>query len=70
MRSEDGRELVTKYAQVIFTAQQDLADAQAFYRDVKNRVLVKYGRHADDLKNHAWVSIFVAKTETRSPRKI
>ena len=29
-QSEDGRELAEKYAEVIFTAQQDLADAQAF----------------------------------------
>lgn len=35
-QSEDGRELAGKYAEVIFTAQQNLQDAQEFYRDVKN----------------------------------
>ena len=34
-QSEDGRELAGKYAEVIFTAQQTLEDAQEFYRDVK-----------------------------------
>ncbi|MCL6234535.1 LLM class flavin-dependent oxidoreductase [Acinetobacter sp. ANC 5579] len=67
-QSEDGRELAGKYAEVIFTAQQNLADAQAFYRDVKNR-LVKYGRHADDLKIMPGVSIFVAKTAQEAQEK-
>lgn len=67
-QSEDGRELAGKYAEVIFTAQQNLADAQEFYRDVKNR-LVKYGRHADDLKIMPGVSIFVAKTEQEAQEK-
>lgn len=67
-QSEDGRELAGKYAEVIFTAQQNLADAQAFYRDVKNR-LVKYGRHADDLKIMPGVSIFVAKTTQEAQEK-
>lgn len=67
-QSKDGRELAGKYAEVIFTAQQNLADAQAFYRDVKNR-LVKYGRHADDLKIMPGVSIFVAKTAQEAQEK-
>lgn len=67
-QSEDGRELAAKYAEVIFTAQQDLADAQAFYRDIKSR-LVKYGRHADDLKIMPGVSVFVAKTEQEAQEK-
>lgn len=36
--SQDGKELGTRYADVIFTAQQSLRGAQAFYRDVKARV--------------------------------
>lgn len=67
-QSENGRELAGKYAEVIFTTQQNLADAQAFYRDVKNR-LVKYGRHADDLKIMPGVSIFVAKTAQEAQEK-
>jgi len=67
-QSEDGRELAGKYAEVIFTAQQNLADAQEFYRDVKSR-LVKYGRQPDDLKIMPGVSIFVAKTEQEAQEK-
>ncbi len=67
-QSEDGRELAAKYAEVIFTAQQSLDDAQAFYRDVKAR-LSKYSRHADDLKIMPGVSIFVAKTEQEAQEK-
>lgn len=67
-QSEDGRELAGKYAEVIFTAQQNLADAQEFYRDVKSR-LAKYGRHADDLKIMPGVSIFVAATEEEAQEK-
>lgn len=67
-QSEDGRELAAKHAEVIFTSQQSLADAQGFYRDVKSR-LVKYGRHADDLKIMPGVSIFVAQTEEEAKAK-
>ena len=67
-QSEAGRELAAKYAEVIFTSQQNLEDAQAFYRDVKGR-LAKYGRHADDSKIMPGVSIFVAKTEEEAQAK-
>lgn len=67
-QSEDGRELAAKYAEVIFTAQQDLADAQAFYRDIKAR-LSKYERHEDDIKIMPGVSIFVAQTEIEAKEK-
>ena len=67
-QSENGRELAGKYAEVIFTAQQTLEDAQEFYRDVKSRLL-KYGRHPDDLKIMPGVSIFVAKTEEEAKEK-
>ena len=36
--SQDGKELGTRYADVIFTAQQSLRGARGFYRDVKSRV--------------------------------
>ncbi|MFV2174934.1 LLM class flavin-dependent oxidoreductase [Actinomadura sp. LOL_016] len=35
--SENGREFAARHAEAIFTAQQTLADAQAFYADVKRR---------------------------------
>lgn len=46
--SESGRELAAKSADVIFTAQQTLGAAQAFYADVKGR-LPKHGRTPDQL---------------------
>lgn len=67
-QSEDGRDLAAKYAEVIFTAQQSLHDAQVFYRDVKSR-LTKFGRHPDDVKIMPGVSIFVAETEQQAKVK-
>lgn len=67
-QSESGREFAASTAEVIFTAQQNLADAQAFYRDVKGR-LSKYGRSPDSLKIMPGVSPFVAKTEAEAQAK-
>jgi FMN-dependent oxidoreductase (nitrilotriacetate monooxygenase family) len=36
--SEDGREFAARYAEMIFTVQQTLEDAQRFYADIKQRV--------------------------------
>lgn len=66
--SEPGRDLAAKYAEVIFTAHQDLSSAQAFYSDVKSR-LVKYGRSADELLILPGVSAFVGKTEEEAQAK-
>ncbi|MFC3057971.1 LLM class flavin-dependent oxidoreductase [Paenirhodobacter populi] len=46
--SEPGKDLAARTAEVVFTAQQTLADAQAFYADLKGR-LAKYGRAPNDL---------------------
>ncbi|MCH4249083.1 MAG: LLM class flavin-dependent oxidoreductase, partial [Acinetobacter populi] len=66
--SEPGRELAGRYAEVIFTAHQELASAQEFYRDVKSR-LAKYGRTPDQLLILPGVSIFVGKTEAEAQAK-
>ncbi len=47
--SEAGRELAARTADVIFTAQTRLTEAQALYADVKNRA-ERYGRAPDDIK--------------------
>ena len=47
--SEDGRALAAETADVIFTAHSSIESAQAFYADIKQRV-VKFGRDADDVK--------------------
>jgi FMN-dependent oxidoreductase (nitrilotriacetate monooxygenase family) len=47
--SEDGRQFAATYAEAVFTAQQTLADAQAFYSDLKRRVAA-LGRDPDSVK--------------------
>jgi alkanesulfonate monooxygenase len=47
--SEQGRELAAATADVVYAAAQTLADAQAYYADVKRR-MAKYGRDPDHLK--------------------
>jgi alkanesulfonate monooxygenase len=66
--SEDGKNLAAKTAEVIFTAQQTLAEAQAFYTDVKGR-LVKYGRSPDSLKIMPGVFPIIGKTEQEAADK-
>jgi FMN-dependent oxidoreductase (nitrilotriacetate monooxygenase family) len=41
--SRDGREFAARYAEAVFTAQQTLAEGQAFYADLKERA-VRLGR--------------------------
>jgi FMN-dependent oxidoreductase (nitrilotriacetate monooxygenase family) len=47
--SEDGRDFAARYAEAVFTAHQTLADARAFYADLKSRAL-RYGRDPDGVK--------------------
>jgi FMN-dependent oxidoreductase (nitrilotriacetate monooxygenase family) len=42
--SDDGRNLAASVAEVIFTIQRDLTEAQAFYKDIKRRA-VAHGRN-------------------------
>ena len=46
--SEQGQEIAAASADVVFTAQTDLADARTYYAAVKAR-LARHGRSADDL---------------------
>ncbi|MCV4340101.1 LLM class flavin-dependent oxidoreductase [Pseudomonas capsici] len=63
--SEVGRDLAAQTAEVVFTAQTSLADAQAFYADIKGR-LKTYGRSAESLKIMPGVFIVVAETEAEA----
>ncbi|MEW2245976.1 MULTISPECIES: LLM class flavin-dependent oxidoreductase [unclassified Streptomyces] len=47
--SEDGKAFAARYAEAVFTAQQTLADAQAFYADLKARTAAA-GRDPEHLK--------------------
>jgi N-acetyl-S-(2-succino)cysteine monooxygenase len=66
--SEPGKELAARTAEVIFTAQQTLAEAVAFYADVKAR-LSKYGRSRDDLKILPGVFPVVGSTQWEAEDK-
>ncbi|AOZ03589.1 nitrilotriacetate monooxygenase [Cupriavidus sp. USMAHM13] len=66
--SEAGQELAARTAEVIFTAQQSLADAQAFYSGLKAR-LARYGRTPDQLKILPGVFPVVGRSEAEAQEK-
>ncbi|MFK4305221.1 FMN-dependent oxidoreductase (nitrilotriacetate monooxygenase family) [Paenibacillus sp. RC254] len=66
--SEDGKELAARTGEMIYTAQQTLKDAQAFYADVKSRV-EKYGRNPEDVKIVPGFSLIVGATESEAREK-
>ncbi|TWP52082.1 LLM class flavin-dependent oxidoreductase [Lentzea tibetensis] len=47
--SEDGKDFAARHAEAVFTAQQTLEEAVAFYADVKRRA-VAFGRDPDQVK--------------------
>lgn len=63
--SESGTDLAAKQADVIFTAQQTIEDAQNFYKKLKDKA-VAAGRERDDIKIMPGVSIYVAETEEKA----
>lgn len=66
--SEAGKELAAETGEVIFTAQQNLAEARAFSADVKGR-MAKYDRPLDDLKIMPGVFVFVGRTQQEANDK-
>ncbi|MGM3278371.1 LLM class flavin-dependent oxidoreductase [Ralstonia sp. 24A2] len=66
--SEPGKELAARSGEVVFTAQQTLADAVAFYADLKGR-LARYGRTPDDLKIMPGVFPVVGRSESEAREK-
>ncbi|MET0533280.1 MAG: LLM class flavin-dependent oxidoreductase [Steroidobacter sp.] len=66
--SEAGKQLAAQTADVVFTAQASLANAQKFYRDLKDR-LPAFGRHADDLKIMPGVLPIVGRTREEAQAK-
>lgn len=57
--SENGRGFAARYAEAVFTAQQTLADAQAFYADLKRRAAA----HGRDVKILPGIVPALAATE-------
>ena len=68
-QSEPGLELAARTAEVVFTAQQSLEDALAFYKDLKGR-LARFGRSPDELRIMPGVSVYVGKTEEEARAKL
>ncbi|WP_437882054.1 LLM class flavin-dependent oxidoreductase [Pseudomonas sp. LRF_L74] len=66
--SEIGRDLAAQTAEVVFTAQTSLANAQAFYKDLKGR-LEGYGRSEDSLKIMPGVFVVVGQSEGEAREK-
>ncbi|WP_411349991.1 LLM class flavin-dependent oxidoreductase [Paenibacillus sp. WLX2291] len=66
--SEDGKNLAARSADAIFTGQETLADAQAFYQDVKSRV-TGYGRDEDEVKILPGITPIIGRTEEEAEQK-
>ncbi|HEY9369511.1 LLM class flavin-dependent oxidoreductase [Streptomyces sp.] len=63
--SEDGKEFAAQYAEAVFTAQQTLADGQAFYKDLKSR-LARHGRSEDQLLVLPGIAPVIGSTEAEA----
>ena len=66
--SEDGRNLAAATAEMVFTAQPSLTKAQAFYRDLKQRVADK-GRKPESLKIMPGLFAVVGRTQEEADAK-
>jgi alkanesulfonate monooxygenase len=67
-QSDAGRELAARTAEVLFTVQQQLASAKAFYADLKARV-ARCGRSPDSLKIMPGVVTVVGRTRDEAQEK-
>ncbi len=66
--SGPGRDLAARTADVVFTAQVDLAEAQAFYADLKGR-MAQYGRAPDHLKIMPGIRYVLGATESEARQR-
>ncbi|WP_072805947.1 LLM class flavin-dependent oxidoreductase [Rhodococcoides yunnanense] len=66
--SADGRAFAAQYAEAIFTAQQNLADAQEFYSDIKTRT-ASFGRDPDGIKVLPGIVPVIGSTEAEAKAK-
>jgi alkanesulfonate monooxygenase len=60
--SEVGRDAAARFAEGVFTPQHNLADAQAFYGDLKGR-MARYGRLPASLKVMPGLNAIVGRTK-------
>jgi N-acetyl-S-(2-succino)cysteine monooxygenase len=66
--SEVGRAFAARHAEAVFTAHQALADAQEFYRDLKDRAAAT-GRNPDHLKILPGIAPIIGATESEARRR-
>ncbi|HKC29100.1 MAG TPA: LLM class flavin-dependent oxidoreductase [Jatrophihabitans sp.] len=66
--SESGREYAARFAEAVFTAQQTLADGQAFYSDLKTRI-ARYGRRPDEVRILPGICAIIGGTEAEAKAK-
>lgn len=66
--SDAGVDLAARSADIIFTAQDNLADAKAFYARVKDKVQA-YGRNPVHVKIMPGVSVYVGSTREEAAEK-
>lgn len=66
--SERGREFAGRHAEVIFTLQHDRSHMQAFYQDIKSRV-VAHGRPAHHCAVLPAIDVIVGETESIAKEK-
>ncbi|WP_336114329.1 LLM class flavin-dependent oxidoreductase [Streptomyces sp. PTD9-10] len=63
--SEDGKRFAARYAEAVFTAQQTLRDAQAFYGDLKS-LTAQEGRDPDHIKVLPGIVPVIGSTEAEA----
>ena len=66
--SDDGQDLAAATAEVVFTAQQTVEDARAFYQSLKGR-LGHWGRTPGQLKILPGISPFVGRSQAEAQEK-
>jgi FMN-dependent oxidoreductase (nitrilotriacetate monooxygenase family) len=67
--SEPGRDIAAATADVVYSASDSLADAKAYYDDVKAR-MAKHGRHPDQLKIMPGLRAIVGRTRAEAQAKL
>jgi len=66
--SETGRDFAAETAELVFASDVTLEAGQKFYRDVKGR-MSKYGRHPDELKILAGLTVIVGESQQEAEDK-
>jgi N-acetyl-S-(2-succino)cysteine monooxygenase len=68
-QSEPGQELAARTADIVYTAQQSLEEAQAFYASVKGRT-ERYGRRPEDLVVMPGGLVILGRTDEEAQEKL